>query len=93
MPKRYSDGYLRTIRNDVPIGNVIADLLNQPAKVRDGYFRFLCPLCNDFETATNPRTNLARCFRCGRNFNAIDFVMLVKRCNFREAVAELGEYV
>ncbi|MEK6621873.1 MAG: hypothetical protein AABZ13_05275 [Planctomycetota bacterium] len=25
----------------------------------EGYFRFLCPLCSEFHTATNPKTNLA----------------------------------
>ncbi|MCK8601145.1 hypothetical protein [Desulfoferrobacter suflitae] len=47
-------------------------------------FRF--PLCSEFQTATNPKTNLARCFRCQKNFNPIDIVMAVNCCNFREAV-------
>ena len=37
-------------------------------------------------TATNPRTNLGRCFRCQRNFNPIDLVMVVKRYTFLQAV-------
>ena len=43
-----------------------------PVKRSEGYFRFLCPLCGDFNTATNSRTNLARCFRCEKNFNPIE---------------------
>ncbi|WP_208596420.1 hypothetical protein [Desulfonatronospira thiodismutans] len=42
-------------------------------------------------TACNPRTNLARCFRCERNFNPIDLVMVVKGLNFREAVEFLQD--
>ena len=56
-----------------------------------GYLRFLCPLCDDFHTATNPRTNLARCFRCQRNFNPIDLIMIVDRTSFLEAVGQLEE--
>ena len=49
---------------------LIRDHLQIPFKIRDGYFRFLCPLCNEFQTAVNPATNLARCFRCEKNFFA-----------------------
>ena len=57
-----------------------------PNKEIEGFFRFLCPLCREFNTATNPKTNLARCFRCKRNFNPIDLVMVVERCGFLDAV-------
>lgn len=57
----------------------------------EGYLRFLCPLCRDFNTATKPETNLGRCFRCRRNFNTIDLVLIVERCEFLEAVARLEE--
>jgi DNA primase len=86
MSNRYSKEKLRMLRNHVPISRLIADFLRIPCKVSDGYFRFLCPLCSEFQTATNPKTNLARCFRCQKNFNPIDIVMAVKACNFREAV-------
>jgi hypothetical protein len=33
--------------------------------------------------------NLARCFRCQKNFNPIDFVMIDRRCDFLLAVAYL----
>jgi DNA primase len=77
------------MRNNIPISIVIADVLEMPSKTTEGYFRFLCPLCNEFNTATNPKTNLARCFGCRRNFNPIDMVMVVKRMNFKEAVEYL----
>ncbi len=62
-----------------------------PSKTTEGYFRFLCPVCNEFNTATNPKTNLARCFGCRRNFNPIDMVMVVKRMNFKDAVEYLKD--
>jgi DNA primase len=83
---RVSASLLRQLRNDIPIDEVIGVHLGVPAKHRDGVFRFLCPLCNEFNTATNPTTNLARCFRCTKNFNPIDLVMVVRRCPFLEAV-------
>jgi hypothetical protein len=93
MRRRFSADYLRMLRNDIPIHRLIADVLEIPCKVREGYFRFLCPLCSDFNSATNPKTNLARCFRCQRNFNPIDIVMLDKRLNFVEAVEFLSGIV
>ena len=77
------------MRNQIPISKLIANALNVPSKMSEGYFRFLCPLCNEFITATNPKTNLARCFRCERNFNPIDFTMIAKNFNFKEAVEYL----
>ena len=73
-------------RNHIPINEIIVHILDLPSKVRDGYLCFLCPVCSEFMTACNPKTNLARCFRCERNFNPIDMVMVVKACNFKEAV-------
>jgi hypothetical protein len=86
MPKHYAKQALRKLRNNIPIAILIADILELPHKAADGYFRFLCPLCGGFDTATNPKTNLARCFTCQRNFNTIDLAMTVKRESFREAV-------
>ena len=65
---------------------LIRDRLQVPSKIRDGFFRFLCPLCNEFQTAVNPNTNLARCFRCEKNFNTIDLVMAVRKCGFKDSV-------
>ena len=93
MAKRYSKEFLRMLRNEIPIAILIADLLNLENKVSEGYFRFLCPICSGFNTATNQKTNLARCFRCGKNFNPIDMVMQVKRLSFVDAVEYLNEIV
>lgn len=83
---RISAQRLRRIRNDIPIDNVIQYQLDIPAKFREGFFRFVCPGCGEFNTATNPKTNLARCFTCSRNFNTIELVMLVKQIDFLQAV-------
>ncbi|EFI32720.1 conserved hypothetical protein [Desulfonatronospira thiodismutans ASO3-1] len=91
MAQRYSREELQRLRNKVLVNDVIVHILDMPSKVRDGYLRFLCPLCSEFLTACNPRTNLARCFRCERNFNPIDLVMVVKGLNFREAVEFLQD--
>lgn len=93
MQKRYSKKMLRKLRNEIPIAILIADLLKLPNKICEGYFRFLCPVCSGFDTATNPKTNLARCFRCEKNFNPIDMVMEVNRVNFKEAVKYLSQIV
>ena len=65
---------------------LITSQLQIPSKIRDGVFRFLCPMCNEFQTAINPATNLARCFRCEKNFNTIDLVMAVKKYRFKDSV-------
>ena len=76
------------LRNEVPIDGLLKEL-DVPTKLSEGYCRFLCPLCREFNTATNPKTNLARCFRCQRNFNPIDLVMVVDQLSFLDAVAYL----
>ena len=89
MSQRFSSHLLRSLRNDLRIEDLIRNRLDVVWKERDGYLRFLCPLCGDFHTATNPRTNLARCFRCGVNFNPIEMVMAAKHCGFVDAVKML----
>lgn len=91
MPNRYSKQTLWNLRNTIPIALLIADILDIPCKTQGAYFRFLCPLCNGFDTATNPKTNLARCFTCKKNFNAIDLTMTVNHQNFRQAVQFLQD--
>jgi hypothetical protein len=86
MSNRLPPEMLRRLRNEIPITLVIAEFLKLPTKVSEGYFRFLCPLCTEFITATNLKTNLARCFLCEKNFNPIDMVMVVKQISFSKAV-------
>ena len=70
----YTDDFLRMLRNQVNIDRVIDRLMIDTRKGKD-LRRFRCPLCDRFHTATNPKTNLGRCFECQKNFNPIDLVM------------------
>lgn len=90
MSNRLPPEMLRQLRNQIPITILIEKFLKLPTKVSEGYLRFLCPLCSEFITATNPKTNLARCFRCEKNFNPIDMVMAAKQMSFRSAVDYLS---
>lgn len=86
MPNTLSKEYLRELRNRIEIIPLIVDVFEIIYKTHDGHFRFMCPLCHDFDTAVNTKTNLARCFRCNRNFNPIDMTMTVKHYSFMQAV-------
>ena len=90
---RISAAHLHDLRNRISIEWLIERHLRWPCKRRNGIFRFLCPICQDSNTATNPRTNLARCFGCQRNFNPLDLVMVAHGCDFLEAVAYLEPYL
>lgn len=90
--KRFTPNELFELRNHIPIAALIADYLKIPIKINDGQFRFLCPLCGDFQTATHPKTNLARCFRCEQNFNTIEMVMTCENTSFVESVNALKAY-
>jgi len=84
--KRFSPELLRLLRNQIKMAPLITDVLRLPSKISDDHLRFLCPLCGDFHSAVNPKTNLGRCFSCRKNFNPIDMVMVVRKLTFREAV-------
>lgn len=86
MSHYYSPNFLRMLRNDIPIDEVIVDLLNLELRNDHKLLRFRCPLCQGFHTATNHETNLARCFDCQENFNPIDLIMAVGNCGFLDAV-------
>jgi DNA primase len=86
MQKKFSSQDLFELRNFIPVEMLIREQLEIPSKISEGVFRFLCPICNEFQTAINPSTNLARCFRCEKNFNTIDLVMTVQRIGFKESV-------
>ena len=80
--RRFSSQQLYTLRNDINVQMLIEKTLRIACRVSEGCFRFLCPLCKGFDTAVNPKTNLARCFHCAQNFNTIDLVMLVRQADF-----------
>jgi DNA primase len=82
----FSSDLLHSLRNNIPINNLIENILKVPCEINQGTFRFLCPQCNGLDTKINPQKNLARCFKCQKNFNPIDIVMAVKRVKFKAAV-------
>lgn len=88
----YSDDFLRMIRNKIKIDQVIC-VLRLETRSSKKLVRFRCPLCHGFHTATNPKTNLARCFDCKRNYNPIDLVMAVSRCDFVDTVEFLKRLI
>ena len=87
----YTDGFLKRLRNDIDIDLVIKRLRLE-TRSSQKIFRFRCPLCHGFHTATNPKTNLARCFDCQRNFNPIDLVMAATACDFIGTVEFLKKH-
>jgi len=89
MDKRFSSQKLYELRNSIPIDVLIEKELTIPSKISEGVFRFLCPLCNEFQTAVNPKTNLSRCFRCEKNFNTIDMVIAWHNIGFVDSVKYL----
>ena len=91
MKKRFSSHELFELRNAIPVTQLISEELKIPSKISEGVFRFLCPVCHEFQTATHPVTNLARCFKCEKNFNTIDLVMKVKGWGFKDSVLFLKQ--
>jgi hypothetical protein len=82
----FSKSELYTMRNEIDVQVLIEKTLCIPCRVTQGCFRFMCPLCQGFNTAVNPKTNLARCFTCEKNFNTIDLVMLIRQTDFVHSV-------
>jgi predicted RNA-binding Zn-ribbon protein involved in translation (DUF1610 family) len=85
---------LRRLRNDLPMAVTIAALgrAGPPAKMSEGYFRFLCPRCGEMRATVNPRNNLAHCFCCQQNLNNIDLLMTLGY-DFRAAVTLLERWL
>ena len=88
----YTDGFLRRLRNEIDIDQVI-NRLRLETRSSKKILRFRCPVCHGFHTATNPRTNLARCFDCRVNYNPIDLVMAVTAKSFVDTVEYLKSYI
>lgn len=82
--------YLYRLRNEVPFAGLFRKL-DWPYKRVGAQLRFVCPTCSELQTSVNPATNLARCFRCQRNWNPIDFTMTITNCEFLQAVAQLED--
>ena len=69
------------VRNDIDIDWLIHDKLALERQFHR-IWRFQCPICQQFNTATQKKNNLARCFSCQQNFNTIDLVIYSKKLNF-----------
>ena len=91
--KHFSKEDLFAARNDVPMRDVIATMSGLPNKDVEGTFRFLCPVCGEFQTGIHEKTNLARCFRCCRNYNAIELLVESRAISFVESVRLLLHYI
>jgi hypothetical protein len=89
-----SKDLLRRLRNDLPMPVTLAALGREgpPAKMSEGYLRFLCPHCGEMRATVNPRTNLAHCFCCQKNINNIDLLRELDY-DFRSAVALLERWL
>jgi len=85
----FSPTLLRYLRNNIPIRNLIKNVLKVPCEIKQGIFRFNCPMCNGSDTRINASKNLAHCFSCKKKFNPIDIVIAVKRIKFIPAVTFL----
>ena len=92
MQRAFPTAMLRRLRNEIEFAKLLNDL-RWPHKRRNHQLVFVCPLCSETQSAVNPRTNLARCFRCETNFNPIDFTMAVQHCSFVDAVHYLQPWL
>ena len=88
----YTDYFLSKLRNQINIDQVIYRLMIDTRQGKN-LRRFRCPLCDRFHTATNPKTNLGRCFECQKNFNPIDLVMAATSFDFIETVEFLKKHL
>ena len=88
MGQYFTRDYLRRIRNEIPL-NSLLERLDWPSKYREGEFFTLCPGCQEFLVKKTPQENLGHCFGCDRNFNTIDFTMLIKDVDFVIAIGIL----
>ncbi len=92
MSRYFPKELLRRLRNDISWAPLLKQL-DWPHKIRDGQLAFLCPSCNEYDSAVNPRTNLGRCFACKTNFNPIDLTMVVQDWDFVTVVNYLEPFL
>ena len=65
MAHYFDDEFLRRLRNDIPWA-LLLQRLRWPHKQRHGQLAFLCPRCQEYLSAVNPRTNLGPAFSAAR---------------------------
>ncbi len=81
----FTQQQLYQVRNDIDIDWLINEKLHLERQF-NRIWRFQCPVCQQFNTATQKKNNLARCFSCQQNFNTIDLVIYSKKVNFAPSV-------
>ena len=91
MLKLFSDSELRHLRNDLAIERLMTALNVPLRRCKAGQVQFECPKCFGYHTGIHLRTNLARCFTCRQNFNAIEIAMQVLQLPFVQAVLFLQQ--
>ncbi|MEN8250720.1 MAG: CHC2 zinc finger domain-containing protein [Bacteroidota bacterium] len=69
------------VRNEIDIDWLINEKLHLERQF-NSIWRFQCPVCQQFNTATQKKNNLARCFSCQKNFNTIDLMIYSKKMDF-----------
>lgn len=89
MGRYFTREYLYRIRNEIPVTSLL-QRLDWPSKYREGEFFSLCPCCQEFLVKKTPEANLGHCFGCDRNFNTIDFTMLIEQVDFVIAIEKLA---
>lgn len=93
MNRRFSEEELHAIRNRIPVRFVLKKFCGTECKEIEGSSRFVCPVCHEMRTSIHPNENLGRCFRCERNFNPIELVMLGCELSFVESVKLLQKHI
>jgi len=83
--KPFTTQQLYQVRNEIDIDWLINEKLDLERQFKS-FWRFQCPVCRQFNTATQKKNNLARCFSCQKNFNTIDLVIYSKKMNFVPSV-------
>ncbi len=86
MKPRFTDSQLWTLRNQIPIEQLIETQLRIPVKRDNNRLRFSCPLCHQYDTSILYPKNLARCFSCQKNFNTIELTMQWAKLDFVKSV-------
>ena len=92
MTRRFSAQQLHVLRNDIDIAVLMKNVLKMHFISGNDSLRFSCPICFGFNTNIHPKSNLARCFTCKKNFNPIEIVMAHSKKNFVDAVKFLDNY-
>ncbi len=86
MKPRFTQKQLWTVRNQIPIEQLIETQLHIPVRRDYKRLRFCCPVCHQYDTSVLYPKNLARCFGCQKNFNTIELTMQWAKYGFVQSV-------